>query len=74
MVYDVDQKAFKILLHSAGNKWRQFKSTLWRNHIKPYKDDNPDMLKHPPSRYTYVKQQDWDSFIASRCIEKLKVI
>ncbi|XP_050370270.1 uncharacterized protein LOC126788239 isoform X2 [Argentina anserina] len=55
----------KMILASASNKWRQFKSELTTKYVMPYKDQ-PDILKDPPEEYDFIKQQDWEQFVKSR--------
>ena len=40
-----------------------------------YKDDFPDLLKHPPLTYAkYIAQKVWDEFVAKRLTPKWKAI
>ena len=49
--FEVDQKAKKKILSDAGRYWRNFKTNLTRDLVMKYKDNFPDLLKHPPLLY-----------------------
>ncbi|KAL5566129.1 hypothetical protein UlMin_029293 [Ulmus minor] len=67
--YDLDPRMKKAILSSAGEKWRQFKSTLTVDEILPNKD-NLAMLRRPPKAYNFISQKDWESFVAIRLSAK----
>ncbi|KAL5547332.1 hypothetical protein UlMin_007019, partial [Ulmus minor] len=67
--YDVDLRDRKLIISSAGAKWRQFKSNLTVEHIIPFKDQ-PEKLQRPPEIYNYISKKDWDTFVAIRLSEK----
>ncbi|KAL5547333.1 hypothetical protein UlMin_007020, partial [Ulmus minor] len=67
--YDVDPRDRKLIISSAGAKWRQFKSYLAVEYIIPFKDQ-PEMLQRPPENYNYISKKDWDTFVAIRLSEK----
>lgn len=62
----------KIVVASAANKWRQFKSELTTKYILPYKDQ-PDALEDPPEEYDFIKDQDWVQFVKSRLTTDFQV-
>ena len=45
---EVDPKVKKKILFDASKCWRNFKTNLTRDLVTKYKDDFPDLLKHPP--------------------------
>ena len=55
----------KLIITSAGNKWREFKSRLVSKYVMPYLD-TPDMLEFPPDDYRFIQKADWDIFVAER--------
>ncbi|PRQ48579.1 putative Ulp1 protease family catalytic domain, putative transposase, Ptta/En/Spm, plant [Rosa chinensis] len=65
MAFVLAPRCRKMVLSSAANKWRQFKSELTTKYVLPYKDQ-PDALKDPPEEYDFIKQQDWEQFVKSR--------
>ncbi|KAL5551816.1 hypothetical protein UlMin_001992 [Ulmus minor] len=67
--YDLDPRMKKAILSSAGEKWRQFKSTPAVDEILPNRD-NPAMLRRPPKAYNFISQKDWESFVAIRLSAK----
>lgn len=62
----------KLVITSAANKWREFKSKLTNWYIMPYLD-NPELLEFPPDDYRSIDQHDWDKFVADRTTTKFKV-
>ncbi|KAL5583165.1 hypothetical protein UlMin_015607 [Ulmus minor] len=72
-VYDVDVKARKLALSSAGYKWRQFKYKLAKNWILPFKD-NPEKLRKPPKEYNFISPKEWETFVAIRLSAKFEKI
>ncbi|KAL5569746.1 hypothetical protein UlMin_026321 [Ulmus minor] len=70
-VYDVDVKARKLALSSAGSKWRQFKYKLAKNWILPFKD-NPEKLRKPPKEYNFISPKEWETFVAIRLSAKFE--
>ena len=52
--------------------WRNFKTTLTSKYILPHKDQ-PELLKHPPEGYDFIKQEHWDAFVRSRLSEEFLV-
>ncbi|XP_040361933.1 uncharacterized protein LOC112164156 [Rosa chinensis] len=61
----------KLVITSAANKWREFKSKLTNWYIMPYLD-NPELLEFPPDDYRSIDQHDWDKFVADRTTTKFK--
>ncbi|XP_062015019.1 uncharacterized protein LOC133731647 isoform X2 [Rosa rugosa] len=55
----------KLVLTSAANKWREFKSKLTKLYIIPYLE-TPELLQFPPDDYRSIEQEDWDTFVADR--------
>lgn len=45
--FDLGPKKKKMVLQSAGAKWREFKSRLTTLYVLPYKDD-PESTQFPP--------------------------
>ena len=72
-VYDVDVNSRKLALSSAGTKWRQFKYKLAKQWVLPFKD-TPDQLKKPPKEYNFIRQGEWETFVAFRLSENFQVI
>ncbi|KAL5546690.1 hypothetical protein UlMin_006377 [Ulmus minor] len=67
--YDVDPKCEKVVLSSAGLKWRQFKSNLAVEIIIPNKE-HMEKLRRPPLAYNFINQKDWEMFVALRVSAK----
>lgn len=67
----IESKSKKKLMGSVGMKWRTFKSYLTRTYIIPFKDQ-PQLLKHPPPKYSFIDQEDWDLFVQSRLTEQFQ--
>ncbi|PRQ37919.1 putative transposase, Ptta/En/Spm, plant, transposase, Tnp1/En/Spm [Rosa chinensis] len=55
----------KLVITSAANKWREFKSKLTKLYIIPYLE-TPEFLQFPPDDYRSIDQEDWDIFVADR--------
>ncbi|KAK9949471.1 hypothetical protein M0R45_004990 [Rubus argutus] len=68
MAFVLAPRSRKLVLSSAANKWRQFKSELTTKYVLPFKDQ-PDALKDPPEEYDFIKQQHWEQFVNSRLTE-----
>ncbi|KAL5563325.1 hypothetical protein UlMin_033072 [Ulmus minor] len=67
--YDVDPKCEKVVLSSAGLKWRQFESNLVVEIIIPNKE-HMEKLRRPPLAYNFINQKDWETFVALRLSAK----
>lgn len=61
-----------MVLTSASNRWRQFKSDLTRKYIMPFKDE-AEALKNPPEDYGFIKQQHWKQFVNGRLTKEFQV-
>lgn len=61
-----------MVLTSASNRWRQFKSDLTRKYIMPFKDE-AEALKNPPEDYGFIKQQHWQQFVNGRLTKEFQV-
>lgn len=72
MAFVLPPKYRKLVLQSAANKWRQFKSELTTKYVLPYKDQ-PDALEYPPDEYEFIKQHDWELFVKSRLTTDFQV-
>ncbi|PRQ42883.1 hypothetical protein RchiOBHm_Chr3g0462471 [Rosa chinensis] len=55
----------KMVLQSAGAKWREFKSRLTTVYVLPYVDD-PEMLQFPPDDYRFITVDEWTAFVTER--------
>jgi hypothetical protein len=51
----VPPEARKIVIASAAQKWREFKSRLTTLYIIPHKDE-PDLLEFPPEDYKFIEK------------------
>ncbi|KAL5561098.1 hypothetical protein UlMin_030845 [Ulmus minor] len=67
--YNLDPRMKKAILSSAGEKWRQFKSTLAVDKILPNRD-NSAILRRPLKVYNFISQKDWESFVDIRLSAK----
>ena len=65
MAFIVPQTAKRMVLNSAGQKWREFKCRLTKHYILPYVDQ-PEMLIYPPADYSFIEKSDWDIFVPDR--------
>lgn len=72
MAFEVGHGGKKMVLSSAGNKWRDFKSRLTKDYIIPFKDDT-EKLKEPPSEYPFISRPVWATFVASRLSKEFEV-
>lgn len=72
MAFDVPPTAKKMVLISAGKKWREFKSRLSTKYVLPH-HDQPDMLQFPPADYTFIENDHWDMFVVDRLSKKFGV-
>ncbi|CAL8993752.1 unnamed protein product [Prunus brigantina] len=57
----IGQGGKKMMLSSAGKKWKDFKSTLTRQHILPFINEK-EKLRQPPELYKFIEKADWDAF------------
>ncbi|TYK31614.1 uncharacterized protein E5676_scaffold12478G00010 [Cucumis melo var. makuwa] len=68
----VDPRSKKIIIQNAGVCFRQFKYRLTTTYVLPFLDD-VEKLKFMPNEYSFIEQQHWIEFIASRLKEDFKV-
>ena len=72
MAFVVPLEARKLVLASASQKWREFKSKLTTHYIIPHKDE-PELLEYPPADYAFIEKAHWDIFVADRLSEEFLV-
>ncbi|KAK9939272.1 hypothetical protein M0R45_015973 [Rubus argutus] len=65
MSFVVPKELRKLVVTSAGNKWREFKCKLTKWYILPYMD-SPELLEFPPDDYRSIEKADWDIFVEQR--------
>lgn len=65
MAFDVPPTARKMVLKSACQKWREFKSRLTTEYILPYRDQL-ELLESPPADYSFIEKAHWDMFVSDR--------
>ncbi|XP_074342783.1 uncharacterized protein LOC141680460 [Apium graveolens] len=65
MAFVLPPSAKKLVLRSAGQKWREFKSRLTTHYILPYRDQ-PEMLAYPPADFSFIEKAHWDIFVVDR--------
>ena len=65
MAFVLPPSAKKLVLRSAGQKWREFKSRLTTHYILPYRDQ-PQLLAYPPADFSFIEKSHWDIFVAER--------
>ncbi|CAL2228498.1 unnamed protein product [Prunus armeniaca] len=73
MAYVVGQGGKKMVLSSDGKKWKDFKSTLTKQHILPFINEK-EKLRQPPELYKFIEKADWDPFVASRLSEQFESV
>ncbi|RVW20636.1 hypothetical protein CK203_109088 [Vitis vinifera] len=59
-----------------ANNWkvfRSFKSMLTVKYILPFKDQ-PELLKRPPIKYTFIRDEEWTMFVKDRLSENFKMV
>lgn len=62
----------RLILSSAGVKWRQFKTYLTNNEVLPHRG-NKKKLRNPPKKYAFVGKDLWREFVKSRCTDEWRV-
>ena len=72
MAYIVPPSARKLVLQSACQKWREFKSRLTTEYIIPNKDQL-ELLKFPPADYSFIEKAHWDIFLSGRLTDEFLV-
>ncbi|CAL8168116.1 unnamed protein product [Prunus armeniaca] len=53
-----------MVLSSTAKKWKDFKSTLTRQFIRPFASEKK--LKEPSQLYNFIEKLQWAAFVASR--------
>ncbi|XP_062027082.1 uncharacterized protein LOC133743232 [Rosa rugosa] len=61
----IPKECRKMVITSAANKWREFKSKLTNLYIIPYMNE-PDLLEFPPDDYRSITKDNWQTFVADR--------
>ncbi|KAA0051212.1 uncharacterized protein E6C27_scaffold1250G00110 [Cucumis melo var. makuwa] len=61
----VDPRSKKTIIQNAGVCFRQFKYRLTTTYVLPFLDD-VEKLKFSPNEYSFIDQQHWTEFVASR--------
>ncbi|KAA0036438.1 uncharacterized protein E5676_scaffold360G00980 [Cucumis melo var. makuwa] len=67
----VDPRSKKTIIQNAGVCFRQFKYKLTTIYVLPFLD-NVEKLKFPSNEYSFIDQQHWTEFVASRLKEDFK--
>ncbi|KAA0060215.1 hypothetical protein E6C27_scaffold386G00370 [Cucumis melo var. makuwa] len=67
----VDPRSKKTIIQNVGVCFRQFKYRLTTTYVLPFLDD-VEKLKFPPNEYSFIDQQHWTEFVASRLKEDFK--
>ena len=57
---------------TIGKCFWSFKSMLTVKYILPFKDQ-PKLLKIPPIKYTFIRDEEWTMFVKDRLSENFKV-
>ena len=65
MAFILPKSAKKMVLMSAGQKWREFKCRLTNDYILPF-CEQPEMLVHPPADFSFIEKSHWNIFVADR--------
>lgn len=73
MAFEIAPESKKLVMKSAGAKWREFKSRLTTAFVLPFIDDL-EKLKKPPAEYNFLEKADWDEFVQSRLEPNFLVI
>ncbi|KAL4017072.1 hypothetical protein IC575_024746 [Cucumis melo] len=68
----VDPRSKKTIIQNVGVCFRQFKYRLTTTYVLPFLDD-VEKLKFLPNEYSFIDQQHWTEFVASRLKEDFKV-
>ncbi|KAA0054101.1 hypothetical protein E6C27_scaffold131G00070 [Cucumis melo var. makuwa] len=67
----VDPRSKKTIIQNAGVCFHQFKYRLTTTYVLPFLDD-VEKLKFPLNEYSFIDQQHWTEFVASRLKEDFK--
>ncbi|XP_022775831.1 uncharacterized protein LOC111317652 [Durio zibethinus] len=71
--FELEAKAKKIVLKSAGLKWRGFKARLTKYILS--NKDKKDMLTQPPASFKdVILQPQWDAFVRTRLSNEFKKV
>ncbi|XP_040361648.1 uncharacterized protein LOC121049142 [Rosa chinensis] len=73
MAFEIPPEARRMVLASASQKWREFKSKLSTQYIIPHKDE-PELLEYPPADYNFIEKAHWDIFVADRLSEEFQIL
>ena len=57
---------------TIGKCFRSFKSMLIVKYILPFKYQ-PELLKRPPIKYTFIRDEEWTMFVKDRLSKNFKV-
>ena len=57
---------------TIGRSFRSFKNHLTVKYIIPFKDIQ-EMLKKPPSEYSFIEDEDWNIFVKDRLSNAFQV-
>ncbi|XP_040369394.1 uncharacterized protein LOC121051272 [Rosa chinensis] len=71
--YVVPKEWKKLVITSAGHKWREFKSKLTNWYIIPYLD-SPELLQFPPDDYRSIEVDEWNTFVADRTSQQFQIL
>ncbi|XP_040369464.1 uncharacterized protein LOC121051309 [Rosa chinensis] len=66
--FKVAPESKKLVLTSAGTKWRQFKTNLTNKYVLPYLGKKKKLRK-PPKQYAFVGLLPWKEFVSQRTTE-----
>lgn len=67
--FKITPESRKLVLKSAGSKWRQFKANLNSDYVKPNLGQKKKLRK-PPKQYGFVGKEVWKRFVAERTSDK----
>ncbi|KAL0561334.1 hypothetical protein IC582_001759 [Cucumis melo] len=67
----VDPRSKKTIIQNAGVCFCQFKYRLTTTYVLPFLDD-VEKLEFSPNEYSFIDQQHWTEFVASRLKEDFK--
>lgn len=70
--FDLDPNSKIFVLASMARSWRAFKGQLTKRWIYA-NEDNLELLKHPPPKYSkFLQQHVWEEFVKSRISANFK--
>ncbi|XP_074342968.1 uncharacterized protein LOC141680728 [Apium graveolens] len=67
--FKIAPESEKLVLQSAGKKWRQFKADLTAKYVMPFIGKKKKLMK-PPKKYAFVGKEPWKKFVAERTSPK----